>query len=86
MHILTSIYKSKCITLNVDASETHLVGHLFGCPIGSRGARRLLHFDKLRAEDIQSTIDKIIKRIAGWHGRLISYSGRLVVNHHQNFV
>ena len=27
-----------------------------------------LHYDKLRREDIQPLIDKIMKRIAGWRG------------------
>lgn len=35
-----------------------------------------LHFAKLRREDLQPIIDKIVKRIAGWRGRLLSYAGR----------
>jgi hypothetical protein len=38
-----------------------------------------LHFSKLRKEDLQPVIDKIIKRIAGWKGRLLSYVGRLTL-------
>jgi hypothetical protein len=38
-----------------------------------------LHFTKLRKEDLQPVIDKIIKRIAGWKGRLLSYAGRLTL-------
>jgi hypothetical protein len=38
-----------------------------------------LHFSKLRKEDLQPVIDKIIKRIAGWKGRLLSYAGRLIL-------
>jgi hypothetical protein len=37
----------------------------------------LLHFDKLRREDIQPVVDKIIKRISGWKGKLLSYGARL---------
>jgi hypothetical protein len=38
-----------------------------------------LHFTKLRRVDLQQVIDKIIKRIAGWRGRLLSYAGRLML-------
>ena len=38
-----------------------------------------LHYDKLRREDIQPLIDKIIKRMAGWRGKLLSYKGRPVL-------
>jgi hypothetical protein len=36
-----------------------------------------LHYIKLRREDIQPIVDKIIKRVAGWKGKLLSYGGRL---------
>jgi hypothetical protein len=38
-----------------------------------------LHYTNLRKKDLQPIIDKIIKRIAGWKGRLISYAGRLTL-------
>jgi hypothetical protein len=38
-----------------------------------------LHFTELRKEDLQPFIDKIIKRIAGWKGRLLSYACRLTL-------
>ena len=38
-----------------------------------------LHYLKLRTEDIQYIIDKIIKRICGWKGRLLSYEAKLVL-------
>jgi hypothetical protein len=31
-----------------------------------------LHFDNLTREDIQPLVDKIMKKIAGWRGRLLS--------------
>jgi len=33
----------------------------------------------LRREDIQPVVNKIIKRVAGWKGRLLSYGGRLTL-------
>ena len=38
-----------------------------------------MHFTNLRKEDLQPIIDKIIKRNAGWKGRLLSYVGRLTL-------
>jgi len=38
-----------------------------------------LHFSKLRREDLQPVVDKIVKRIVGWKGRLLSYAGRLTL-------
>jgi hypothetical protein len=32
-----------------------------------------LHHEKLRREDIQPIVDKILSRISGWKGRLLSY-------------
>jgi len=33
----------------------------------------------LRKEDIKPIVDKVIKRVAGWKGKLLSYGGRLVL-------
>ena len=38
-----------------------------------------LHYTKLRRKDLQPMVDKIIKRIVGWRGRLLSYAGRLTL-------
>jgi hypothetical protein len=34
---------------------------------------------KLRREDIQLVVDKIIKRIPGWNGKLLSYGARIIL-------
>jgi hypothetical protein len=52
------------------------------CRLGSFPFKYLgvpLHHEKLRREDIHPIIDKIIKRIAGWKGRLLSYGIRLLL-------
>jgi hypothetical protein len=36
-----------------------------------------LHYDKLRREDIQPLVDKILKRVASWRGKLLSHAARL---------
>jgi hypothetical protein len=38
-----------------------------------------LHHEKLKKEDIQPVVDKIILRIPGWKGKLLSYSVRLTL-------
>ena len=38
-----------------------------------------LHYDKLRREDVQPLVDKILKRMAGWRGKLLSYAGRILL-------
>jgi hypothetical protein len=38
-----------------------------------------LHYDKLRKKDTQPLVDKIIKRVARWKGRLLSYGARLAL-------
>ena len=38
-----------------------------------------LHFTKLTRNDLQPVTDKIIKRIDGWWGRLLSYARRLTL-------
>jgi hypothetical protein len=38
-----------------------------------------LHHERLRREDIQPVVDKIMKKIAGWKGRLLSYGARLTL-------
>jgi hypothetical protein len=35
-----------------------------------------LHYEKLRREDIQPVVDKVIDRIPDWQGRLLSYAAR----------
>ena len=54
----------------------------FYCKLGTFPFKYMgipLHYAKLRRKDIQSVIDKIVKRIAGWKGKLLSYGGRLTL-------
>lgn len=77
-----NFHKSELIPLNLDQPETHRVAHIFGCPIGSFPIKYLgirLHYEKLRREDIQPLIDKILKRIAGWRGKLLSHAAIIVL-------
>lgn len=42
-------------------------------------SRDTLNFDKLSREDLQALIDKILARIAGWRGKLLSYVGKITL-------
>jgi hypothetical protein len=60
----------------------HELSHLFYCLVGSlpfKYFRIPIHFERLRREDIQPLIDKLITRIAGWRDRLMAYSSRLTL-------
>jgi hypothetical protein len=51
-------------------------------PVGNFPIKYLgipLHYQKLRREDLQPLIDKIIKRIAGWRGKLLTRAGRIIL-------
>jgi hypothetical protein len=77
-----NFHKSELIPTNVEPDVVHRLAHLFSCPVGSLPIKYLgvpLHFDKLSREDIQPLVDKMLKRLAGWRGRLLSYAGKLVL-------
>jgi hypothetical protein len=60
----------------------HEVAHVLNCPLGSLPFKYLgipIHFEKLKRDDLQPVIDKLIKRVADWRGRLLAYNSRLVL-------
>ena len=74
--------KSELIPVNIDATEVGEFLDILECTKGSFPIKYLgipLHYDKLRREDVQPLIDKIMKRIAGWKGKLLSYKGRIIL-------
>lgn len=77
-----NFHKSEIIRMNLAEEEEHNVAHIFACPIGKFPMKYLgvpLHFEKLKREDIQPLVDKMLKRIASWRGQLLSYAGRVVL-------
>lgn len=72
--------KSDLLTTGLDEDGTNEFAKLFCSkksefPIKYLGVP--LHFTKLRRQDLRPVTDNIIKRIAGWRGRLMSYADRL---------
>jgi hypothetical protein len=75
-------HKSDLLTINVEEDEARVFAQIFGCKLADFPFIYLgvpLHFSKLKKEDLQPILDKIIKRIAGWRGKLLSYKGRLIL-------
>lgn len=74
--------KSEIIPLNITEMQANIMTSIFGCPVGTFPIKYLgipLHHEKLCREDLQPLVDKIVKRIAGWRGKLLSYAGRIVL-------
>jgi hypothetical protein len=74
--------KSDLLTIGLSLENANEYAKVFCCKLSDFPIKYLgvpLHFTKLRRVDIQPVIDKIIKRIAGWRGRLLSYAGRLTL-------
>jgi hypothetical protein len=75
--------KSEIIPINIEQKEEiETFSDIFGCPVGNFPIKYLgitLYYNKLRREDLQPLIDKIIKRIVGWRGKLLTQAGRLIL-------
>ena len=74
--------KSEIIPIELSSKETKSFADILGCRVGAFPIKYLgipLHYDKLRREDIQPLIDKILKRMSGWRGKLLSYAARLTL-------
>jgi hypothetical protein len=77
-----NFHKSEIITLNLEMKDTKKIASIFNCPIGSFPLKYLgvpLHYDKLPREELQPLVDKLIHRIAGWRGKLLSLAARALL-------
>ena len=77
-----NFHKSEIVPLNLEQSEAHRLAHILSCPLGSFSIKYLgvpLHYNKLSREDIQPLVDKILKKIGGWRGRLLSLAARAMI-------
>jgi hypothetical protein len=77
-----NFHKSEVIPLNLDEVSSDAIAHVLSFPVGSLPFKYLgvpLHFDRLKRADLQPLMDKLLKRIVGWRGRLLAYSSGLVL-------
>jgi hypothetical protein len=76
-------HKSEVVPINIaQREEVENFAGIFGCPVGEFPIKYLgipLHHSKLGIEDLQPLVDKIIKRIAGRRGKLLTQTGRLIL-------
>lgn len=75
-----NFHKCELVPINVDMDEAQLVAQSLCCKLGSFPIKYLgvpLHHSKLRREDLQPIVDALLKRAAGWRGRLLSRAARL---------
>jgi hypothetical protein len=76
--MIVNYHKSELVPLGVENEEIQIFAQIFGCPVGNLPIKYLgipLHYQNLRREDLQPLVDKILKRIAGWRGRLLTQAG-----------
>jgi hypothetical protein len=75
--------KSELVPINVESGEViDKWAEVFGCHVGEFPIKYLgisLHYNKLSREDLQPLVYKIIKRIVGWRGKLLTRAGRIIL-------
>jgi hypothetical protein len=74
--------KSELLTLNLDEVEIKRAASIISCPIGAFTIKYLgvpQHYDNLTREDLQPLVDKLLSRIAGWRGKLLSLAARTLL-------
>jgi hypothetical protein len=79
-HMKINFNKSEFIPMNLEEGQIHEVAHVLCCSAGGLPLKYLgipIRFEKLKRDDLQPVIDKLIKKIAGWRGKLLAYSSRL---------
>lgn len=75
-------HKSALVPINLNVDDLNPFVEIFQCMVGDFPIKYLgvpLHFDKLSREDLQELIDKILARIVGWRGKLLSYLGKITL-------
>lgn len=75
-------HKSELVPINLDDVEVKPFLKKFQCIAGSFPIKYLglpLHFNKLTREDLQPLLDKMLARIAGWRGKLLTYLGKITL-------
>jgi hypothetical protein len=75
-----NFHKCDLIAINVDDESAQNVSQTLSCGLGKFPLKYLgvpLHYKKLRKEDLQPVVDKILKKAGGWRGRLLNHAAKL---------
>jgi hypothetical protein len=75
-----NFHKCDPIAINVEEEEAQTIAQSLCCRLGKFPMKYLgvlLHYKKLRKEDLQPVIDKLLKKAAGWRGRLLNHAAKL---------
>jgi hypothetical protein len=75
-----NFHKCDLVPINVDENDAQFIAQSLSCKIGEFPMQYLgvpLHHSKLRREDIRPVVDKILKRAAGWRGKLLNHAAKL---------
>jgi hypothetical protein len=80
--MMINYHKSELIGINLDENEISPYLEIFQCveihfPIKHLGLP--LHFEKLKREDLQPLIDRLLERMAGSRGKLLSLEAKRLV-------
>jgi hypothetical protein len=81
--VRVNYHKSELVPINIEnEEEIQRCGGIFGCPVRNFPIKYIgipLHYQKFRREDLKPLVDKIIKRIARWRGKLLTRAGRIIL-------
>jgi hypothetical protein len=75
-----NFHKCVLIAIKVEEQEAQLFSQSLCCMLGQFPLKYLgvpQHYTKLRKEDIQPIVDKLLKKASGWRGRLLNHAARL---------
>jgi hypothetical protein len=75
-----NFHKCDLIAIKVEEQESQLFSRSLCCKLGQFPLKYLgvpQHYTKLRKEDIQPIVDKLLKKTSGWRGRLLNHAARL---------
>jgi hypothetical protein len=78
--MIINFHKCDLVPINVSEEDAQLTAQSLSCKLGEFPMNYLgvpLHHSKLRKEDIQPVVDKILKRAGGWRGKLLSHAAKL---------
>ena len=82
-----NFHKSDLHAINIPEQLSNEFAQIFCCQMGDFPFKYLgvpLHFKKLRREDLQPIIDRIIKNISGWLGKISILQREIDIAYHMH--